>query len=324
MENTLQNNDVVFRSDLLKTILSRAGSYVIGILSAYILPYLFQEGFSGILNNVKWDTIKQVSISIIIVLLVEAGLRYILYEISRMRANNDLRDKAIILPKGVKLKDVLPFTVTNYRVKYSFTPNKSDGLDMTREESATVLGGNSELNELKFGIHDFLPRFTKKDVLDPKKTIIEFETLPGSHLNIEGDPSWEDNNNSLLYVTTFNDTIGPNSNKTLDYHLKVTAIDYITPDIIAYESIEHVNEKVILEVKDITIEVEFPTQTNFNGLDFEAIGKSNVLLEALVDAIKNNNNFTRNVGKLKHSITINSPVPDVKYGFTWQWKKTKK
>lgn len=320
MDNTLQDNDIIFRSDLLKTILSRAGSYIIGILSAYLLPYLFQEGFSGILDSITWDTIKQVAISIIIVLLAEAGLRYLFYEISRLRANSDLRDKAIILPKGVKLKDVLPFTVADYKITYRYSHNGSGGLNLTREESATVLGGNYVMQRFKFDLHDSFPKFTKDDIKDPQKTSIRFETLPKSNLGMTS-AGWDENNNSLFYVIGLDDTIGPDNENKLIYALNVDATNYISSTAINSESEEHVSEKVVLEIKDITIEIEFPDDINVSDLDFEARGKSNVLLKSLASVIKDNNNFKTSVGKSRYSITINSPVPDVRYGFTWKWEK---
>ncbi len=320
MEKTLDNDDILFRSDLLKTILSRAGSYIIGIITAYILPYLFQEGFSGMLDNITWDTIKQVSISIIIVLLAEAGLRYLLYEISRMRANSDLRDKAIILPPGVTLKDVIPFAVTEYVITYRYTHNSSGGLDLTREESATVLGGNYTMQFFKFDILDSFPKFTETDIQDTSKTNIIFNTNSKSDLK-KTSTGWSKENNTIYYITHYDKVIGPKTNNKLIYDLAVKASDYIPKVDIDKESLEQVSEKVILEVKDITIKVELPEDIIISDLDFQATGKSNVQLHGLASAIKKNNRFEKNVGKRSFSIKIDSPVPDVRYGFTWKWNK---
>jgi hypothetical protein len=319
MKNTLQDNDIIFRSDLLKTILNRAGSYIIGILTAYILPYLFQEGFSGVLDEITWDTIKQVSISIIIVLLGEAALRYLFYEISRLRANSDLREKAIILPKGVTLKDVVPFEVKDYIIKYQFSKNKKGGLDMTREESATVLEGNYDMMSFKFNILDSFPKFTNADIRNGKKTKITFATRNGS---VELDTTkWKNENNIDKFVTYFKGLIGPNQGNKLIYDLKVVAKQYITQTDIDHELQEEVSEKVILEVKDITIMVEFQKGIEFSDLDFQAIGKSNVLLGVLASKIKENNHFDNSPVKSSFSIKIDSPVPDVRYGFKWRWVK---
>ena len=319
MENTLQDNDIIFRSDLLKTILNRAGSYIIGILTAYILPYLFQEGFSGILDEITWDIIKQVSISIIIVLLGEAALRYLFYEISRLRANSDLREKAIILPKGVTLKDVVPFEVKDYIIKYQFSKNKKGGLDMTREESATVLEGNYDMRSFKFNLLDSFPKFTNADIRNDKKTKITFATRNGS-VELE-TTKWKNENNIDKFVTYFKDLIGPDKGNKLIYDLKVVAKQYITQTDIDYELQEEVSEKVILEVKDITIMVEFLDGIQVSDFDFQAIGKSNVVLERLANIIKKNNNFDKNAIKSSFSIKIDSPVPDVRYGFKWKWLK---
>ncbi|MBO5957001.1 MAG: hypothetical protein J6Q39_05540 [Bacteroidales bacterium] len=317
MENTLLSDDVIFRSDLLKTILSRACSYVIGILSAYILPLLFQEGFNGVLDSITWDIVKQVSISIVIILLAEAGLRYLFYEISRLRANSDLREKVIILPKGVKLKEIVPFEVQDYIITYKFSRNQnSGGLDMTRHETATVRGGNYSMNEFIFNIQESFPKIKETDFKN--KTTIDFKTRKESDLQ-DGEDGWTQDN-SPYYVARYNNTIGPENENIFAYELTVTASDYITQDDIKSEVPELVSEKVILEIKDITIKVEFPDGM-VTDLDFQAIGKSNVALVALSNAVKTNNNFDKKKQKSDFSIKIDNPVPDVRYGFKWKWKK---
>lgn len=316
LENSLKEDDIIFKSKLLSLIGQRLLAYILALVS-FIFPDIMEKGLIPAIKDINYFLVL---VAVIILLLGEIVLRWIIYEYRRLRTNKDNRHKMIALPEGVNVKDIYPFIVKNYYIKYRYYWNKNKtALNVDRIEEAEVYPGTCKMSVLRYDLVDAFTNISYNDVQNKNKVSVVFKTDSRSDVHVIHEKWIKTKDGKPLYQVNFDEDLSQEKDNKLIYNVVTTIKDVILRQDVESEKQNQLLEYIVLEIKNVTICIDFPDDIFTIEKDFITVGKSNVLLEGLASAIKRTKNNKNYNNKNSVVIKINSPAPDVRYGFKWNW-----